>query len=1071
MPLILCNKPFISAFNSRISIKNSLFENIILSNGAGLIACVNSPLLIDGANFINVIKEDNFNRRPPVLIAIEFSDTELWGCTFVNSTSAIQVVQSYLEVAYLSVTNIIPTSGVQFVIQSSDSEIDISDFNYYEISPSQVATADIGGTNSGISILQGSIVVRGHQSQPLVSFEQKSSVLVRQILFDYSEGSNSLSLLNFDQTGSVFVDSCTFMLTGDILSSTALQNFLSFTNNVVLTRKYTKGIDISIGTGAVPADAIFIINNYFIQQENIEDNTYIARASSSSSYIVLADSSLQTLISSNVFCSLRSQLSIIGLLSEKSLYNAVIFDNLFVNNEGCAGTGILLSVNKQWTGLSETVSHPQAIIDSCIFLFNKALLCEYTGFSSGRGGAIYQTSQSLTHQDTTIQNTSIFMNNSALYNGGAIYFDYSPLVIEDKVIFAANNAIQPNHIGSYPVRVVSLSFSDIADSVDTIYVPNQTPLVQKEPQKAALEWKNVPSRLPYQEQPCVFALLDMYNQLVFDDFSSLLHVSLDGSSGINPTLFYPSLDITASGGLYRYRNATFVFRLTEAINVIFISTAVKDADYLSTEVHQKSNASTIISMFFRDCRFGEYLIQSELLNKCMECQPGYWSTGKESQDNKQSCAECDQTSTLCLGGSKIGPLPGYWRMNSSSDIVMACDYPDACLGNDPNHNHQYISLDPTGQCNVIYKGNMCKKCVDGYGKIDSSECVDCTTSTIKYLKLVVLFAFQLGLMIYGIKEVVDKTEELYKHDEVVVKTNEVILLRIFVNYIQMISLISQEVPVHWSSAMKSALSINSELLVIRGVAISTDCLLRLGERITHIPQVFLETLLVVLTPVLLIGLCIIFLIIYFQSKGRRILYNKAFTNQITVAIVIICFNFQPNIIKSCLQLFQCINLYRIDTPVNFLSTDYDLQCWTPEHTFWIFTLAAPNLLLWGPGLIIFVYLILRRNSRRLDSVDFRNKYAFLYIGYKRDKRYWELFIIFRKLVLVFIVVFAGYHSTALQIYLFLVVLTVIYWAQKRNRPYSDEKLNQLEDISLFSAGLINFCALYFQVITRVPSLY
>lgn len=73
-------------------------------------------------------------------------------------------------------------------------------------------------------------------------------------------------------------------------------------------------------------------------------------------------------------------------------------------------------------------------------------------------------------------------------------------------------------------------------------------------------------------------------------------------------------------------------------------------------------------------------------------------------------------------------------------------------------------------------------------------------------------------------------------------------------------------------------------------------------------------------------------------------------------------------------------------------------------------------------------------------------------------------------MLVFIVVFADYHSTALQIFLVMAVFIFISWAQKRHRPYSDEKLNQIERISLVSVSLINLCALYFAFVADVPDL-
>ena len=65
--------------------------------------------------------------------------------------------------------------------------------------------------------------------------------------------------------------------------------------------------------------------------------------------------------------------------------------------------------------------------------------------------------------------------------------------------------------------------------------------------------------------------------------------------------------------------------------------------------------------------------------------------------------------------------------------------------------------------------------------------------------------------------------------------------------------------------------------------------------------------------------------------------------------------------------------------------------------------ALHNLL--GIGIPLFAFILLTKERRTLDSVQTKEKYGFLYRGYKRSFYYWEIVIIYRKVILIFIAVF------------------------------------------------------------------
>ena len=43
------------------------------------------------------------------------------------------------------------------------------------------------------------------------------------------------------------------------------------------------------------------------------------------------------------------------------------------------------------------------------------------------------------------------------------------------------------------------------------------------------------------------------------------------------------------------------------------------------------------------------------------------------------CKKCPTDVAICLGGSNIGPKPGYWRKSNLTANFIECVNPEACL--------------------------------------------------------------------------------------------------------------------------------------------------------------------------------------------------------------------------------------------------------------------------------------------------------------------------------------------------------------------------------------------------------
>jgi hypothetical protein len=68
----------------------------------------------------------------------------------------------------------------------------------------------------------------------------------------------------------------------------------------------------------------------------------------------------------------------------------------------------------------------------------------------------------------------------------------------------------------------------------------------------------------------------------------------------------------------------------------------------------------------------------------------------EVQTEPGDCRKCPDVEAKCLGGSHIGPQPGFWRKSNSSSNFIACPNSAACLGIlAPDYN-------PIGECYEYY---------------------------------------------------------------------------------------------------------------------------------------------------------------------------------------------------------------------------------------------------------------------------------------------------------------------------------------------------------------------------------
>lgn len=83
-----------------------------------------------------------------------------------------------------------------------------------------------------------------------------------------------------------------------------------------------------------------------------------------------------------------------------------------------------------------------------------------------------------------------------------------------------------------------------------------------------------------------------------------------------------------------------------------------------------------------------------------------------------------------------------------------------------------------------------------------------------------------------------------------------------------------------------------------------------------------------------------------------------------------------------------------------MKQDLEIKCYEGPHKFWSNTLAIPGMLIWGFGIPIFGLILLIMEREKIDSLEVRQRLGFLFRGYKLRFYYWEIVIMFRKIIII-----------------------------------------------------------------------
>ncbi len=180
-------------------------------------------------------------------------------------------------------------------------------------------------------------------------------------------------------------------------------------------------------------------------------------------------------------------------------------------------------------------------------------------------------------------------------------------------------------------------------------------------------------------------------------------------------------------------------------------------------------------------------------------------------------------------------------------------------------------------------------------------------------------------------------------------------------------------------------------------------------------------------------------------------------------LVISLFIIHPNIVQTMFNNFNCKEI----EGEKRAQQDYTVKCGQKIHQFWSYSVAMPSIIVWGLGIPLFAFILMYRERKKLDKVEVKEKFGFLYNGYQVELFFWEIVIMYRKIAMIFIAVFIQPQGVITQAMIVFVIMIGFLIANLKKKPYVSIALNDLETFSLITSAVSIYCGIFF--IADVPS--
>ncbi|CAE7357717.1 unnamed protein product, partial [Symbiodinium sp. KB8] len=268
-----------------------------------------------------------------------------------------------------------------------------------------------------------------------------------------------------------------------------------------------------------------------------------------------------------------------------------------------------------------------------------------------------------------------------------------------------------------------------------------------------------------------------------------------------------------------------------------------------------------------------------------------------------------------------------------------------------------------------------------------------------------------------------------------------VMRKILINHLQQLALMLN-FDFAWPEPLRGALGLADAASSAGQELASPDCF-RSTESANAVDSAFrLRTLGTLLLPITFI-LAALALWGALRACGR--IDRREFNRRASISTALISFLFYTPLVRTTMQMFTCV---RVGGDLR-LQMDLDVECGGAGNSAWALGLGLPMMLLIVVGLPATIGAVLFRFRTALWTNDrLRTMLGLFYLGYAKDRYWYEVVIMARKALFAIAMVFLGPHGLLYQISVALLVLLCFLVTGQHLQPYRQPLFNVLDEASL-----------------------
>ena len=274
-----------------------------------------------------------------------------------------------------------------------------------------------------------------------------------------------------------------------------------------------------------------------------------------------------------------------------------------------------------------------------------------------------------------------------------------------------------------------------------------------------------------------------------------------------------------------------------------------------------------------------------------------------------------------------------------------------------------------------------------------------------------------------------------------------VLLRILTNYLQIIST-TMSFSTSYPDTLTDSLVPAQRIGESSESFLSFDCFITDYEIKGPFPSnSFFKMFLSIWLPLMLFLVVALIWLIVWAVKRKWVVSIRRY---LVISFISIVFLLHPKLAQQGFSVFRCIE---IDTDLNKVRIDTEIECYSLEHLKWSFALGLPILIFWVIGLPLFALWLMYRSFKDIDIENRTRRYfLILYQGLKEDKFYWEFVNSLRKVLILLAFLLPDDYKI-----MFSSLVLLITWRVQHNlQPYKLDENNRLEILGVI-AGVITLC--------------